>query len=359
MEDNLLFSVSAPDSSGRSSVVEAAHGFDLFRAHANLSPLFPENRVGQAIPVMVEGEYFVKNPLGGKMVAVNFTPADLERIALEQPRDVPLNFDHQRKSGETKGWLRFSAPDGSRLAYTAKISTPTGEKLALFAVPEVTPETEGLLQRGVFRDTSVEYRLADGVLTGTAFTSYPVMREVQFYSEVAESPVDATSDAPAPADPPQEAQMNFSDLSVEDRATLLREGLATLGLDLATVQAQLAEAREVTTKSAAELRFSELAEGVSISPETRTAVMATLSAAADSATSAQFAELGGQPLAALEALFGELRNNQSARSALEAKFTALMGEVEASDGTVAELSPSEAAPDYDPSVVANLAALLK
>jgi hypothetical protein len=340
-EGVLIFSMSQPNPSGFSAAQETSHPTSKmltagrFVEHPTIKPLFDGNRVGQAIPVLVEGEYHIKQP-GGKYRSHKFDADQIHKLAAEQPRDVPFNYDHKRASGPdgVKGWLRFVDPStGERLSFVKRIETPTGSKVALFAVPELCEEAVGFVERGIYRDTSTEYRLADGVLTGQALTSYPVMREVQFFSEIEpDQTKPSTGDVNMP-DPAVDIKQtpepvsNARELTAEEKKAIFTEGLAEFGLtaDLLgsvgeivrgakeeTKQAQLSVARSDAEKEA-DLMLSELGH-FAVDQDTRGSIVAALEFSKTDAGVVSFGEAENQVdlVGVIKHLLGEIkaRNTQ-------------------------------------------------
>lgn len=338
--DNLLFSVVIGEDQTSVSATETLLSFGVFQPSSTVTPLFEGNTVGKAIPVMVEGEYYLKHKVGeaDKYREVKFSATDIERLAKKQPRDVPFNYDHRRAPGKdgVKGWLRF----GENLHYVGKIRTPDGKELtALFATPELTPEAQDLVKTGIYRDVSVEYRQLDDVLTGVALTSYPVMRNLQFseldqeetVEPVVAERVENNTDSAVVEINTQEETMDVAKLSEltkdEKKAaldTLLGEfGLSTeaivqMGQDFSKMQDQNKKTEHQLAMSKAELEINELigTEHFGLTSEVATEAQEVL-AWATTNQDLHFGEEGGAPDvgSALKGLLGVI-GKQGAQIAL-------------------------------------------
>lgn len=168
-DDLLLFSV---DATGR-AVEVTSRGFEF---DESISPLFENSKVLKPVPVMVEGEYHIFDQLARAWKKVKITAEDIKAYLENTPRDVAINYEHKRE-GPPKGWLRIK--DTARIGM---LQTKQGLKTALFAAIELFEDAAQDVRKGLFRDVSIELKPVSREILGTALTGYPIMRDVQFYS---------------------------------------------------------------------------------------------------------------------------------------------------------------------------------
>jgi hypothetical protein len=172
IDDLLLFSVD-----GTRAVEVTQHSGLEFAT--DIVPLFESSKVLKPVPVMVEGTYHIFDATHRSWKAVEITAKDISEYLANTPRDVAINYEHQR-NGAAKGWLRLK--DTARIG---TIETRKGPKMALFAAIELFEQAANDVKRGLFRDVSIELKPVSKEILGTALTSYPVMRDVQFYANTA------------------------------------------------------------------------------------------------------------------------------------------------------------------------------
>lgn len=177
-DDMLLFSV---DGSGR-AVEVTSRGFEF---DESITPLFENSKVLKPVPVMVEGEYHIFDQLARAWKKVSISADDIKAYLENTPRDVAINYEHKRE-GPPKGWLRIKDT-----AKVGMLQTKRGLKTALFAAIELFEDAAQDVRKGLFRDVSIELKPVSREILGTALTGYPIMRDVQFYSNdvVATDPV--------------------------------------------------------------------------------------------------------------------------------------------------------------------------
>lgn len=250
LEEMLLFSVDG------SRAVEARH--EGFRFGGPVQPLYPGSKVTQPVPVMVEGTYHVFDRAKKQFVEVTITAQDILDYHKNTPRDVAINYEHKH-GADPVGWLRLRDT-----AVCKPLKTASGEKMALYASLELFGEAASKVERGVYRDGSIELRPYSKEIIGHALTGYPVMRDVQFYGEFEEpvqEPAPSTPAAPAAEETPASsatAQTPTDQPPKEDtpdmtEAEALAAALQKYGLrpeDLSALPALIADAEAAKKKAA-------------------------------------------------------------------------------------------------------------
>lgn len=203
-EQHLLFSLAG------TTATEVSHRGLQF--DDTLSSLFDGTKVTRPVPIMVEGEYAVLNRATRKYQKVKITAEDIKSYANNTPRDVAVNYEHVR-GDRPKGWVRLK--DTARIG---TLDTREGPKQALFASLELYDDAAQDVARGYFRDVSIELKPIVKEIIGTALTSSPVMRDLQFY---ANGPIDEPADvnpedgAPAVDEPVQDNPIAASEPTAE------------------------------------------------------------------------------------------------------------------------------------------------
>jgi hypothetical protein len=270
-DDILLFSL---DPSGRATEV-TARGFEFTD---EIAPLFEGSKVLKPVPVMVEGEYHIFDQASRAWKKVTISADDVAGYLQNTPRDVAINYEHKRE-GAPKGWLRLK--DTGRVGM---LQTKNGLKAALFAAIELFEGAAQDVKRGLFRDVSIELKPVSREILGTALTGYPIMRDVQFYSndiapgEPGESvagdevpseanPAASPSDGDAPvvleaafAQPPHSPDQE-TPMTEQEKQAVLAEALQAFGLRPEDLSA-LPEALALMRRQEAELKFAHAREHV-------------------------------------------------------------------------------------------------
>lgn len=172
IDDVLLFSVSGT----LAREVTRQPGMEFIDS---VAPLYEGSKITKEVPLMVAGEYTILDPKTKQWQKITITDADVEKYYLNTPRDVALNYEHRRDG--TRGWVRLK--DTARIG---TLKTSSGERTALFASLELFPTAAEAVRTGQFRDVSIELKPVASEIIGCALTSTPVMRDIQFYSNVAE-----------------------------------------------------------------------------------------------------------------------------------------------------------------------------
>lgn len=198
-----------------------------FEFSNDISPLYDGNQVIRPVPIMVEGTYHLFDRTQNKWREVKITENDIKDYFSNTPRDVAINYEHNRQ-GPVKGWVRLKDT-----GHIGKVKTKQGEKFALFSALELLPETAADVTRGLFRDLSIELKNVSREVLGLALTGYPVMKDVQFYSNTPNTP-DAHDAHDVPAEPvntPTEEHSNPTQPEENvDRNTVLADALQEFGL---------------------------------------------------------------------------------------------------------------------------------
>jgi hypothetical protein len=144
----------------------------------DVPPLFEDTKVTKLLPVMVEGTYALLDPTSKQYRHVTLTAGDIAAYLANTPRDVVINYEH-RRNGTPKGWVRLKDT-----GVLGTLRTSQGEKAALFANLELYSQSAADVRAGYFRDVSVELKPVSKEIIGCALTSTPVMRDLQFYSNL-------------------------------------------------------------------------------------------------------------------------------------------------------------------------------
>lgn len=343
----------------------------------DINPLFANSKVTKPVPVMVEGTYQIFDAASKAWRKIVITAQDIAEYLANTPRDVAINYDHQR-GGAAKGWLRLK--DTGRVA---TVATRQGQKTALVASMELFDQAAQDVQRGLFRDVSIELKPISKEIIGNALTSYPIMRDVQFYSdavpgaeEIADGAVANATDpgalssengiespstfAQPEAAPPVESSPQETVMDEATRQSVLAEALQQYGLKLEDLTS-LPDAVKALRQAEAEARFSAArakiqalaGEGdkAKLAPGAVTAA-AHLLAFCEEHAEVQFSVEGAQvnPAALLESVLNGVQAVQI--------FGAITEEGEPVSTAEGE-PPVPATQDFDPARAKSLAARIK